>query len=262
VTAFSSPESILDFVRTFEFPYYLGSIFPSEMALYLLRCEQANIGSIIESGRGEGYSTAVIAAYGEAKGIPVVTVDWETNPELAIRCRQRLARFQSLEVIQGDMFDEMPGLLDHADGQVALLIDGPKYSEAIFLSAAATALGSVRVVAHHNTEPGVPWHSHFIARFPEAGRFEDSEFPNCTNFHKFREWEFAVTEGTPARSIENTSLMVTVLPSPGPTRVYLRGPSLFHTLGATSLYWAWKLNIRVGSMVAQMRRLMALSAGS
>jgi predicted O-methyltransferase YrrM len=251
------PAWFLDFVRRFDYP---AGIFPSEMAFFLLRCQQVGIDSIIESGRGEGYSTSVLAAFGESRGIAVFSIDWEIDPPMAARCRQRLARFPRLELVVGSAFDELPSLLCRAPGQIALLIDGPKYDEAIYLSAAAAAYGRVRIIAHHNMDPSTTWYRHLACRFPNVERLEDSELFRCSAFPEFREWETEITKDLSGRTLESTSLGLTVLPHPGPCSAHLRGPSRVHTLCATALYWAWKVNMRSGWLFARARALLNMVA--
>jgi predicted O-methyltransferase YrrM len=227
-----------------QFPYFPGAIYPSELVFFLSLCIQAKVGCIIESGRGEGYSTAVIAAFGEAKNIRIVSIDTEDIPERARECRRRLAQFKRLEVLAGNAFDEIPRLLRGESRPVALLIDGPKYDESIYLSAASVAFGSVSVVAHHNIQPEIAyWYSHFVERFPRSGRLEDSGIKDHPAFKEFREWEQRETSRYEdlGRSLESTSLLASLLPEPGPSTRYLKGPSLKHTAYATILYWWWKL---------------------
>jgi predicted O-methyltransferase YrrM len=254
---FSKPDPILDFIRNLDFPYYRGGIFPSEMALFLYRCEQAGVKCIIESGRGEGYSTAVISAYGQARQIQVVSMDWEADSELAKRCKERLARFPDLKLVTGDAFNVLPTLLHEANGPIGLLIDGPKYDDAIYLSVAAAAYASVRVIAHHNSPPDTPWYRHFGERFPQAHRVEDSELINAKDFDRFRAWERQIAKDTPGRNVDDTSLVVSALPQAGPARGYLRGPSFRQTLAPTAVYWSWKLGLPAGSIISRGRQLLA-----
>lgn len=260
----STPDSVLDFIKDLDFPYYRGGIFPSEMALFLYRCTQTGVKCIIESGRGEGYSTAVIGAYGQTMQIQVMSIDWESDPEVARRCRERMVSFPNLRLVTGDAFNVLPTLLREARSPVGLLIDGPKYDDAIYLSATAAAYASVTVIAHHNSPPEAPWYRHFAERFPQAHRVEDSELINAKDFNKFRAWERRITQDTPGRNVDATSLVVSVLPQAGPARGYLRGPSFRQTLVPTAVYWSWKLGLPAGYIISRGRQVMArigLSSG-
>ena len=243
----SSPSSVFSFIQSVDFPYFPGAIYPSEMACFLSRCEEAGIDCIIESGRADGYSTAIVAAYGKRRNIKVVSFDTEADGPRAEACRKRLSQYKEVVLIAGDAFHLIPELLRSLSVEkrtIALLIDGPKMHQAIYLSAAAVALGPVKLVAHHNTEPTTAWYRHFVQRFPGTERLEESNLFRSHEFPKFREWEKVFTRGyqSVGRDLDATSLVVSVLPSCGPDRIYLQGPSLRHTLNATLLYWWWRLD--------------------
>jgi hypothetical protein len=229
-----------DLIRSLEYPSFPGTIFPSEMAFFLYSCDRAGVAAIIESGRQDGYSTAVLGSYGDIQGVPVSSIDIEADPPRAQVTRERLARFKSLEVSRGNSYRVIPRVLRNLPGPVALLIDGPKEHDAIYLSAAAAAYGPVSLVAHHNTEPGTPWHPHFIARFGEAGFFEQSDLASDPDAPGFRQWEREFTRDT-NRDLAQTSLAIARLPTEGPRLRHLRGPTAWHTLNAWSLYLSWRV---------------------
>jgi len=228
-----------DLIRSLEYPFFPGAIFPSEMAFFLYSCDMTGVAAIIESGRQDGYSTAVLASHGDVRGIPVISIDIELEPQRAQVARERLARFKTLDVRRGNSYRLVPRVLRNLPGPVALLIDGPKEHEAIYLSAAAAAFGSVGLVAHHNTEPGTRWHPHFIARFGEAGFFEQSDLARDPDAPGFRQWEREFTRDT-NRDLAQTSLAIARLSPEGPKLRHLRGPNAWHTLNATSLYLSWR----------------------
>jgi predicted O-methyltransferase YrrM len=253
---FSTPGAIFDFIRTSDFPYYPGAIFPSEMALLLYHCEQTGARCIIESGRGRGYSTAVLAAYGEAKGIPVISIDWETDKEATAFSRGHLAKYKDLQLMVGDGFAKVPGLLRTQPGPIALLLDGPKHYEAVWFSGAAVALGPIGLVAHHNTHYKTPWAPHFDARFPGAHRVEDSALVQADGFAAFRAWERELITLTGNRSLDHTSLVLCPLPESGPTRAYLKGLSWKHTLATMLIFLMWRLGIALplGNLLMNVSR--------
>jgi predicted O-methyltransferase YrrM len=238
--------SLFSFIQNVDFQYFPGAIYPSELACFLNRCKKANIDCIIESGRADGYSTAVLAAYGEQTNIDVISIDFEADKPRALACRKRLKGYGKLRLLDGDAFRLFPDLLSSisADRQaIALLIDGPKMHEAVYLSAAAVAVSPVRVVAHHNTEPGTPWYDHFVQRFPNVERLEDSDLIHSKEFNEFREWErrFTGEYHSLGRNLAATSLVVSSLPTVGPDKRYLAGPSFRHTFCAVALYSWWHL---------------------
>ncbi len=256
---------VLSFVRYLDFPYFAGAVYPSEMAFFLYECERAGIKCIIESGRGDGYSTAVIAAYGESKRIRIISIDRETDQRRAGDCRRRLSRYSRLELVVGDTFYKLPKLLRSTNGPVALLIDGPKGHEAIYLSAAAAAYGPIKVISHHNVHPGhTRLCSHFVKCFAGAPRLEDSELFRSEAFGEFRDWERRATENYrgPGRELDQTSLVVSVLPSTGPDPDYLHKASLSHRVNSTSLFLWWKAGCMGWPAIQRGGRLInALKAG-
>ena len=245
----SSPGDMLRFVQSVEYPWFPGAIFPSEMAFFLFQCEVAGVDCLIESGRQDGYSTAVIAAYAQAKRIHAASIDVERDPARAAACRERLRWFTNLELVVGNTFTELPSLLNSQKQRIALLIDGPKRHEAIYLSAAAAALGPIRLVAHHSGTPETDWYPHFAYRFPNPRYLEDSALPQSAAFEAFRRWEEALV-GQP---IAHSGLVLSVLPQPGPSPRYLSGPSPRRTLSAMVWYWWWKLGCPGGGSFLTFR---------
>jgi hypothetical protein len=241
-----SNRSLLTFIRELDFSFFPGAIYPSELACFLRQCENAHVDCIVESGRADGYSTAVLAAFGEQRNIEVISIDMESDKPRALACRKRLEPYKKLRLLDGNAFHVLPDLLTslRADRHaIALLIDGPKMHEAIYLSAAAVAFSAVKVVSHHNTEPGTPWYDHFLQRFPNVERVEESELGRSKEFEEFREWErqFTGDYKSLGRDLSATSLVVSALPAVGPDKRYLRGPSFKHSCYALALYSWWCL---------------------
>lgn len=237
---FTKPDDALRFVRGVDYPYVPSAIYPSEMAYFLCMCERAESDCIIESGRDQGYSTAVLGAYGEQFGKRVISIDIEMDREIARACRQRLSRYPKLELLAGDSFRILPRLLREERRRIALLVDGPKLHEAIFLSAASCATGTICMVAHHNIAYDNDVFPHFCKHFPNAQRLEQSEVYKSESFPEFRAWERSLTQGT-HRDLERTTLLLSVLPKAGPDAQYLEGLTSKQTRAAKYVVWWWKL---------------------
>jgi predicted O-methyltransferase YrrM len=245
MTSFSNPKDVFAFVREAGIPYFAGAIFPSEMALFIQLCDETGVDGIVESGRQDGYSTGLLALYGERKEIPVVSVDYEdvAYAERTEACRTRLRRFSRLRLDVGDALERFPAVLRGLKAQrIALLVDGPKGHEAIYLSAAACARAPVALVAHHNTAPTMSWYSHFAFRFPGAQRLEESSLARSTGIEDFRKWERQVVavDDRGLRGVDDTSLACSRLQPPAPSRSFLTGPSRVLSLRAwvCHLWWA------------------------
>jgi predicted O-methyltransferase YrrM len=257
MTDFSDPGQVLSFVRNSKVPYFSGAIFPSEMAFFIYECERAGATAIAESGRQDGYSTALLALYGAEKGIPVVSVDYEdpAYAERALACRARLERYQDLRLEVGDALERFPVVLRELRARrIALLVDGPKKDEAIYLSAAACALAPVCVVAHHNTAPTMAWYPHFIHRFHDAERLEESPLTEAAGFEEFRDWEREViaVDQRAVREVDDSSLACSRLKQPGPSRSYLSGPSAAFGVRASVCYLWWIIGCPGGARTLRL----------
>ncbi len=234
----SQPAEALRFVRSVDYPFHPTSIFPFEMAYFLGECARAEIGCIIECGRMHGYSTAVLAAYGASQGVRIVSIDFEVDAEVARNCRQRLSAFPPVELVAGESFRELPRILRREKRPIALLVDGPKNHNAVYLSSTAAAFGTVRLVAHHNAyESSFP---HFCSRFPDPTRPEEGSFMTGAAFVEFRAWEHERTAGG-YRDLTQSSLALKVLPEPGPDKRYLRGATPEQTRTSRLIYGWWRL---------------------
>lgn len=235
-------EYYFDLIQGLGYPYFPGAIFPSEMAFFLHSCDGAGVAAIIESGRQDGYSTAVLGRFGDEHALPVISIDIELDPQRAQDARVRLGRYESLKILLGNSYRLIAKFLRTLPAPVALLIDGPKEHDAIYLSSAAAAYGPIALVGHHNTEPGASWHPHFAERFSEAKFFEDSELARDPAAQDFRKWERLFTQEA-NRNLSQTSLAVANLSPAGPHPSYLQGPNAWDTLNALSLFWSWHVGL-------------------
>lgn len=233
---FLDPDDVLRFVRSVQYPFFTTSIFPSEMACFLYECARSGVQCIVECGRMHGYSTAVLAAYGEIQGVRVVSIDFEVDSEIARQCRDRLAA-AAVELVTDDCFCALPRLLAAERRPLALLVDGPKDHNAIYLSSTAAACGTIRIVAHHNVYENSL--GHFLARFPNGKRPEGSPVMTCDGFAAFRAWERDLTHGTP-RDLERSSLLTSVLSPPGPDAAYLRRGTPRQARISRLIRWWWR----------------------
>lgn len=235
---FRDPEFFLSLVRSVNYPYFIGSIFPSEMAFFLWSCEQAGIRSIIESGRQDGYSTAVLGRWADDSDMAVVSVDVEIEPERAKATRDRLSRFKQIDVLKGNSYQLMPQLLSKLEAPIALLIDGPKEHSAIYLSAAACTSGKVRMVAHHNTKPSMPWYAHFVNRFGQPKFLESTPIVRCDTFENFRSWEMKIANSE-HRDLGHSSLAISTLDWDASNQA-TQNTSVWHAVNVKCLTTSWK----------------------
>lgn len=140
-----------------------GAIFPSEMAFFLASCEVAGITRVIESGRQDGYSMAILADWAATGDREVVLIDLEAEPEpeRAQACRARL-RGKPVDLVKGSAYDCFGrASLAAPNVPTAFLVDGPKGWPALSMMSAALAPGS-RLIAIHNLAEGLPTRELFL----------------------------------------------------------------------------------------------------
>ena len=151
-----------------------GAIYPSEMVFFLTRCEQSEVASVIESGRQDGYSTAILGEYARRRGARVFSVDYEHDAARAARCRRRLAAYPELRLLRGDANTMLVQLVrQEAPRRTALLVDGPKGFWALALMFACAAYGSVTAIALHNLGPQQPATPYLEGLAPEPLYYEE-----------------------------------------------------------------------------------------
>lgn len=137
-----------------------GAIFPSEMAFFLASCEIAGITRVIESGRQDGFSTAILGDWA-AGGRTVVSIDLELEPERAAACRARLGA-TPVDLVKGSAYRCFGrASFAYPDTPTAFLVDGPKGWPAISMMSAALTSGT-RMIAIHNLEAGLPTRDLFL----------------------------------------------------------------------------------------------------
>lgn len=180
-----------------------GAIFPCELAFFLATCRMRNVETIIESGRQDGYSTAVLGCYAKRYNVSIYSIDREIDPDRARRCRDRL-RGLPVQLLVGDAYELVGRQLDLlADRTTALLIDGPKGWAALSMIAAALR-PSVAVFAVHNLiGDQLEWVMQFGGR-----RYEDCLASECAAWQELGRREAAHAAGLIARGNTPSTLGV------------------------------------------------------
>lgn len=140
--------------------YEKRGILHSEMLAICAVCDQLDIEVIIDSGRARGQSTYTLAEYFRDTHIKIISIDWKGstyfNEEDDVFAKERLARFQNVDILYGNSSRVIPKLIgDLAGKRVAVLLDGPKGQEAVELLSVLTSKHSNIVVAFlHDTMKG------------------------------------------------------------------------------------------------------------
>lgn len=190
-------------------------IYPGEMASFLGLCSLLGVASIIESGRGDGYSTQVLGAYADRTGVSVVSIDLESDRAQAAKCRQKVERYRRLRCLVGDAYNVFPAAAKGLPGPIALLLDGPKLQAANRFSLVASLMFPITVVAHHNCELVTPWGREFSSVFPGAFHHDELDMAQVTEWQRFKVWERESVRGyelpgIPGRSLSSSSLALTI----------------------------------------------------
>jgi hypothetical protein len=137
--------------------YEERGILNSEMLSACALCRELGAEVIIESGRARGQSTYVLARAFEGTSVAIASIELERDHDAAF-AEERLAGFPNVELLYGDSFKILPGLLESLRGRrIAILLDGPKGKPAIellsrcFVQSADVAVGFI-----HDMRRGTP----------------------------------------------------------------------------------------------------------
>ncbi len=161
---------IQEMLKTIEsIPYRPKGIFPSELCLLVLFCQENGIDTVLESGVLNGHSTKLLRAL-----LPdVKMVSFEKNPS-----DQAIAEFGN-DLIVGDSFEAIPEWIHQNNPErVAVLIDGPKGLLALKLKENLIKMDCIKVVGIHDLPRGYgeTLHSHDV-HGPKAIKFDASVPP-------------------------------------------------------------------------------------
>jgi len=144
-----------------------GGVWESEMLLFYAAVKPFAPRQILESGRGRGKSTTILArCFPDAE---IISVELNPEAENAAAARKKLERYSNVTLISGDSAQVLPGRLQKGD---AVLIDGPKDFNAISLALQILRTGKPCAVFMHDfPENGVP--RQFLSRHWPTAFFSD-----------------------------------------------------------------------------------------
>lgn len=232
--------------------WVVGAINPCEMAFFVATCRVAGVRRIVESGRQDGFSTAVLGRAAARTGISVASIDLELDADRARACRERLAKLD-LKLIRGDAYRAVGEAVVASDEPTALLIDGPKGFPALAMLLAAGRLAHVRVLALHNLGVETPWLPFFRGLGATARLHEDvpglDASPAWTQLRRAETARFVEVLGRGAVRGEST-LGVLALPPERPLPGFAR-PFAFHQPALLAALW------RLGAHVIARRCFVA-----
>lgn len=132
---------------------------------------------ILESGRGRGYSTEILARCFPAARIISIERD-RNSPDVELAAKRLEAR-NNVECKFGDARVELPQLIEHGD---VVLIDGPKDFRALKLALRLLRTGKARAVFLHDVLPGSQVRRFLEKRVPSALFSDALEFLRSYGF--------------------------------------------------------------------------------
>lgn len=154
--------------ESFDVKPVAGGILASEMLLFLAAVKYHGIRNVIESGRRNGYSTAILGECIErCKLLSVASI--EIDPIEAVDDALEM-KYRHLALVKGDGEREVPKMYARMSLPTALLLDGPKGPKAANLADRCNPPLFAIHDCHRWHEGGVenPWRKEAERRYPNA----------------------------------------------------------------------------------------------
>jgi predicted O-methyltransferase YrrM len=140
-----------------------GGVWESEMLLFYAAVKPYAPRQILESGRGRGKSTSILArCFPKAQIISVELADDTPN---AIAAAEKLKPFPNVKLLSGDSHRILPEHLQTGD---AVLIDGPKDFNAVLLAVEVLQTGKPCAVFMHDFPANAPARKFVARHWPNA----------------------------------------------------------------------------------------------
>jgi predicted O-methyltransferase YrrM len=140
-----------------------GGVWESEMLLFYASAKPFAPKQILESGRGRGKSTCILA--GCFPGAQIISVELDADTPNAVAAAEKLRPFPNVKLLSGDSHQVLPEHLQKGD---AVLIDGPKDFNAVQLAIEVLQTGKPCVVFMHDFPTGAPARKFVARHWPNA----------------------------------------------------------------------------------------------
>ena len=148
-------------------------ILNSEMLLFISLVRYFRIKLIIESGRGRGQSTKIIAESFKSPQCKIFSIDYDKySPNVKVSF-ERLKDFRNLKLIFGNSFDIIPQLITE---NCCILIDGPKGVDSIRLTVEMLKNPLVKAVCIHDLHKDSPFRKSAEKIFTNYFFTDDNEY--------------------------------------------------------------------------------------
>jgi predicted O-methyltransferase YrrM len=144
-----------------------GGVWESEMLLFYAAVKPFAPKQILESGRGRGKSTCILARCFPAAQI--ISVELDDDTPNAIAAAEKLKPFPNVKLLSGDSHRVLPEHLQPGD---AVLIDGPKDLNAVLLALEVLQTGKPCLIFMHDFPKGTSARK-FVARHWPRAFFSD-----------------------------------------------------------------------------------------
>lgn len=152
-----------------------GGVWESEMLLFYAAVKPFAPKQILESGRGRGKSTSILArCFPDAQ---IISVELDANTPNAVAAEEKLKSCPNVKLLSGDSHAVLPEHLQKGD---VVLIDGPKDFNAVLLALEVLRTGKPCAVFMHDFPAGAPARK-FVAR-----HWPDAFFSDDQSLQRFR----------------------------------------------------------------------------
>lgn len=148
-----------------------GGVWESEMLLFFAAVKPYAPKRILESGRGRGKSTSILArCFPQAQ---IISVELDSSGPNAVEAEEKLKLYRNVTLLSGDSGKVLPRYLQSGD---AVLIDGPKDFNAVGLALQLLRTGKPCLVFMHDFPAENPARKFVADHWPEAFFGDDPSF--------------------------------------------------------------------------------------
>jgi hypothetical protein len=111
--------------------YLPNGIFKSELYIIICLAVSLKIDTFIESGRGSGFSTELLAKFLNPLGIKIISIELNRN-DFSEKVSRRLQKYENLELLFGDSTHMIPSIIKRYSKQkIGVLLVEPKGYRAV-----------------------------------------------------------------------------------------------------------------------------------
>ncbi len=166
-----------------------GGVWESEMLLFFAAAKPYAPKQILESGRGRGKSTSILACcFPEAQ---IISVELDSTAPNAAAALEKLKPYRNVTLLPGDSGKVLPQHMQSGD---AVLIDGPKDFNAISLALQLLSTGKPCFVFMHDFPPENPARKFVARHWPDAFFGDDPSFRHFRVLDDERDPRFGTRE--------------------------------------------------------------------